>query len=200
MPECPPNSFKYREQQKTEAPERKFDKVVSGTTRTRKKSDKRKLFDIFKQEDRESVKEHVLFEIMLPAAKKIFLDSVEAFVYPSGNPNRNPNRRIGDRVSYDGYSRERRETSYRKRSAFDFDDIVFESRGDAEIVLDKMDEAIYEYDFVTVDDFYDFAGITNKNYMARSYGWYSLRDAKVIRLRSDEGYIIDFPKAVPRKG
>ena len=77
---------------------------------------------------------------------------------------------------------------------FNYDDITFATRGDAESVLMRMDELIDVYGSACVADFYDLAGVTG-NYTDNKYGWIDLQSATVIRMR--DGYIIKFPKVMP---
>ena len=74
------------------------------------------------------------------------------------------------------------------------DDIILESRGEAEDVLERMDELIATYQLVSVADFYDLVGVSG-NYTDNKYGWTDIRNASVIRVR--DGYMIKLPKALP---
>ena len=74
------------------------------------------------------------------------------------------------------------------------DDIIFDNRGEAEIVLSRMDELIDTYGIVTIADLYDLAGVTG-DYTTNNYGWTNIRSAEVVRVR--DGYIIKMPKAMP---
>ena len=80
---------------------------------------------------------------------------------------------------------------------FDYDDISFDSRGDAELVLDQMRDLVdgdRGFGLVTVADMYDLAGL-QAPFTARKYGWFNLRTAEVIRGR--DGFYIRLPKAMP---
>ena len=72
------------------------------------------------------------------------------------------------------------------------DDIVFETRGDAEKVLDTLSEALSVYGSVSVADFYDLADISAE-WTDNNFGWTDLRGARVLRTRGG-GYTIDMPK------
>jgi len=206
MPDYTPNSYKYRNEQKnaSEGEEKRPAKVTTGAVKTRKKKEKRALRDIVTKEDAMAIGERLLFSVCIPFGKRFLSESLNVILYPDGDPDRRK-KRVGDRVSYEGCydsgSSRRRgsEREYRRRNVFDFDEIVFESRGDAEVVLEGMEDILDEYQFVGVDAFYDLAGVTITNYMASKYGWYNLSNARIIRLRDEDGYIIDFPKAVPRR-
>lgn len=72
------------------------------------------------------------------------------------------------------------------------DDIVFETREDAEKVLDAMEDTVKKYGVVSLADVYDIVGKTT-TYVASKYGWKSVDDAKVIHCL--DGYYIELPKA-----
>lgn len=72
-------------------------------------------------------------------------------------------------------------------------DIVFETREDAEKVLDAMDEIIKKYGVVSLADVYDIVGKATTTYVANKYGWKSVDDAKVVRCL--DGCHIKLPKA-----
>ena len=72
--------------------------------------------------------------------------------------------------------------------------LLLESRGEAEDVLERMDELIATYQVVSVADFYDLVGVSG-NYTDNKYGWTDIRNASVIRVR--DGYMIKLPKALP---
>jgi hypothetical protein len=70
--------------------------------------------------------------------------------------------------------------------------IAFESRGEAETVLDELVISLEEYESVTIADFYEKAGIENMiEFTDNGWGWTNLARARVIRTR--DGYEIEFP-------
>ena len=77
--------------------------------------------------------------------------------------------------------------------ASDTDSIIFEKRVDAALVLDKMDEIIADYGFVSVADLCDLAGVTSA-YTDFKFGWSDLSTAGVRRVR--DGYTLKLPKAM----
>ena len=88
----------------------------------------------------------------------------------------------------------RRETTARTRSVFDYDDIIFEKRGEAEDVLSRMDELISTYHMASVADLFEFAGLTGP-YTGNRYGWTDIRSASVVRTK--DGYMLKLPRALP---
>lgn len=201
MAEYPDNSYSARERKKDVSPEKKpekLEKVVSGGTKTRKKSEVKKFANIFIPEDIENVKSYILMDVMIPGIKNAIADVVSIMLY--GEAGRLGGRsRKGSRLSYQKYyddpRDDRREYGRPRASAsFDYDDIIFESRGDADMVLDQLESAIANYGIASVADLYDLAGVTCHSYTANKYGWTDIRTAKVIRTR--DGYILQLPRAV----
>lgn len=197
MEQYPANSHAYKEKQKQrESEERKIEKVVSGTAKVKKKSEIRKFTDTFISEDASNVKSYILSDVIVPAAKKlisdIVRDGIDMILY--GGTGRS-SRSSGSKISYrDYYERgsDRRAISSNSRTRFDYNDILFETRGEAEAVLDSMGDVIERYNFVTVADMYDMADLTAP-FTANKYGWTNIRNAEVVRGR--DGYTIKLPKA-----
>lgn len=71
------------------------------------------------------------------------------------------------------------------------EEFVFESRGEATSVLEAMEDLIDKYGPVSVADYYDLCGSWESNYEANKFGWVTLKDAKVVRIR--EGYKLSLP-------
>lgn len=197
MAEYRSNSDKSREKQTNKSvPEKKIEKVVQGEVRSKKKSGLQKITDAFVPDDVANVKSYIIEDIVVPAAKEILLDSVKAILGING---KNGNKQTpASRVSYRQYYNNDSRRNYssggnRSRNSYDFDDIVIDNRGEAEEVLDRMEEIIATYGFVSVADFYELVGVPS-NYTDNNYGWSNLRNAYVDRLR-DGGYIIKLPRA-----
>ena len=193
-----PNSYAYKAKQKEAAEERKkVEKVVNGSVKTKKKSGVSKFASLFISDDVKDVKEYTLKDIVVPTIKKVIVDIVcdgINIIVNGKDSKRYRDSKVGYR-SYSSYSRDDRRPSTSVSSRFDYDDLVFDDRGDAELVCDQLEEMIERYGFATVADFYDAAG-RSAPYTAQKYGWTSIRSADIIRTR-DGGYIIKLPKAMP---
>lgn len=199
----PDNSHKSRNEKKqvdTSAPEgKRAEKVVHGKVKT-KKNEMRKLTDIFISEDVSNVKNYILLDVIVPAVKKAIYDLVVGTLDMSLYGGRGSGRRpTADKISYRDYNSvsRRDDRTYNRTSTasgYSYDDIVVETRGEAEAVLSRMDEIMEEYEIVRVADLYDLVGITG-DYTDNKYGWTNIRNAEVIRVR--DGYKIKMPRAVP---
>lgn len=198
MAEYTNNSFKAKEEKK-ERTEKQA--VVSKTPKTRKKSEIQKAAGLFISEDASTVKEHLIQDVVIPTAKDLIVnvitDAVNIIFWGSTRRKSGSGTRIGYASRFDEVRdpRDRDRDRRRDRTAIEYDDIIFDNRGDAEAVLANMDACLEQYGIVTVLDLFDFAGVTTHNYMADRYGWKNLSNAEVRRIR--DGFIIDLPRAFP---
>lgn len=201
MEDYKPNSNKFKEEQKQRESDKKIEKVVTGKVITRKKSKVSRFLGEFISEDARSVKSYVLGEVLIPAIKKaisdIVTDGIDIILYGESRGNRK--RSTADKISYRNYYDTSRRTSMNERQAltagsYSYDDIILNTRGEAEDVLARMDELMETYGLVRVADLYDLVGITG-NYTDNKYGWTNIRNAEVVRVR--DGYMIKMPRAVP---
>lgn len=193
MGEYKSNSHRSKE---IEREEKKVERVVNGKVKSKKKN---KFADTFISEDAASVKEYIIFDVLIPAAKNAISDMVttgiQMMLY---GEVRGTGKSKGSKVSYSKYYDDRRDRDYdrrsRTRSGYDYDEIILESRAEAEEVLNSMDDLLDRYGLVSVADLYDLVGITG-NYTDNKYGWTNLRHASVQRLR--DGYLLKLPRAIP---
>lgn len=198
MEEYKSNSHKSRERAKAELPEKKVEKIVSGSVKTKKKSGINKLAGIFVPEDVDNVKSYIFEDIVVPAVKDIILDAVKAVLgvkSPSGK------RSSASKVSYANIMKTQHratEEIHNSQSSIggcDFDDIYFDTRTEAENVLAAMDEIVASYRIVSVADYFDLVGIDGP-WTGNNYGWTdNIRNARIINTR--DGYTIKFPRANP---
>ena len=194
-----PNSHKFKEEQKESSDDRKkLEKVVKGTVKTRKKSSIRKFADDFIAEDAKNIKSYVVLDVLIPALKKavsdIVTNGIDMILY--GESGSNKKRSNASYVSYRDYS-DRRDDRYRDnrtRTGYGYDDLILDTRGEAEEVLSRMDELIETYGVATVADLYDLVG-KSCNYTDNKYGWTNIRNSEAVRVR--DGYLLKLPKALP---
>lgn len=202
MDKFQPNSHKYKQEQKEKAAaeSRNIQKVVSGTAKVKKKSEVRKFADIFIAEDAAEVKRFVVEDLVVPGVKRLIVsiikNSAEMIFGETGERDRfSSGARLGY-ISYDKYSAsrrdDRRDRNTKARTRFDYEDVIFESRADAENARMQMEEVIDKYGFVTVSDLYDMADLSAP-YTGNRYGWTNIRSAEPVRLR-DGGYILKLPR------
>ncbi len=192
------NSHKCKEKNNS-VPTKKIEKIISGPIKTKKKSNTKKISEIFISEDASSVKSYILMDVVVPTIKKAIIDTIE--IVFNGDTGHTKKTSSGSKVSYQRYYENDRFTNRshnneRPRGVYDYDDIVFTTRGEAEKVLDGMFDLLEQYEILSVADFYELVGITGE-YTHHKYGWTTLRGSEIKRLRGGNGYIINLPKALP---
>lgn len=202
MTEYQSNSHKSKEEKKeASTTDKKIQKVVNGKVKTRENKS-RKFTDIFISEDAANVKTYIFMDVLVPAIKKaisdIVTDGIDMILY-GGTGGGRRSKSSGDKVSYrsyynDRFSENRDRDRGGNRVRFDYDDIIFDNRGQAEAVREQMCDVIDQYGFVTVADMYDMVDLTAP-YTSTKYGWTNIRNAEPVRVR--DGYVLKLPKAMP---
>lgn len=201
MQDYKPNSHRFREEQKQLAPveKKKVEKVVKGSVKTKKKGSISKISDVLISENANNVKSYILMDVLVPTVKKAIVDIVTDAVNMVflGGTGRSKTTSSSNYISYNRLSEPRdryNSSAPRTSSRFDYENIVFASRVDAEAIIEQMNDIISSYGFVTVADLYDMADLSHP-YTSNDYGWASIVSAAVIHVR--DGWVIKLPKARP---
>lgn len=202
MSDYKPNSHKYKEAQKqgsTPSTKREIKPVIKGKAKVKKKSEIRKFADVFIADDMSNVKSYIVDNMVVPGVKKLMVGIISTaaeMIFGETGYRRDNRDGRGSYISYG--SRYRNEHDPRSVSAarprFDYNDILFESRGEAEAVLRAMWGSIEDYGYVSIADMYDMADLTAPPFTSVKYGWTDLREAHVVRT-FDGAYIIKLPRA-----
>lgn len=152
-------------------------------------------------EDANNVGRKLVSDVIVPGVKKLLADLgtnfVNWFIYGvKGAPVSKSNVSGLNRISYSSmFDRPAVSTTVQpKANLFTIDEVYFDDRGDAELVLLKLKERIGRYGMVSAGDFYQ---MVQQQYVftAEKYGWRDLSSAEIVR-RNDK-YIISFPKLQP---
>lgn len=200
-----PNSHKSKTES-TALSEKKVEKVISGMAKVRKKTGARKVADAFISEEAGNVKSYILMDVIVPAIKDVLAnvvkDSIDMILFGGTHRRGNNSRKTNaEYISYNRFSDRRNDRHYDGRSTltsrYNFDDITIDSKAEADEVLERMDELIDTYGMVSVADLFDLVGISSE-YTDHKYGWKSLRNARVVRLRGNE-YMLDLPRVTSLK-
>lgn len=191
------------EQLKKQDAPRKLESVVKGKVKIAKPSFFKKIFSsVVTGNEERDVKDYIIYDVVLPAFKSMIADSIKTgidmLLY---GERRNPAvTRNGMRsyVSYNSYYTGNDQTTVQNRgpqpNKYNFDEIIFSSRGEAEEVLTRLSETVDEYHLASVADLYDLCGI-HTQFTDNKWGWTSLKEAYTERVR--DGYIIHLPRAKP---
>jgi hypothetical protein len=199
--EFPPNSETSKRGPK------KVERVVSGDVTRKKKSLRKQFSETFVGGDAKMAVRYVIFDVMLPAAKDMVVEAgsqgIEKLIFGESRRRGSTPPQAGPTgyVSYNRYamgqSRQpgpQRAMSRQARSAHNFDEIVLESRSEAEEVIDRLFDLVSRYDTATVADLYELVGL-GSTHTDHKWGWADLQGAGVSRTRG--GYLLDLPEPVP---
>lgn len=205
--EFPPNSHSSkREYSSLDATpvkkEKHVEKIVKGKVVKRKKSMGRKLSETFLEDDGQNVMDYIIYDVLIPSAKEtlsnVVTNGIEMLLFGESKGSRTTRDRGKSRVSYQSYyddeNRRSRSRGRGRRTCHDFDDIIFDHRGEAEEVLSSLVELIDGYGQATVGDFYDLVGMSG-SYTDNKWGWDNLASAYIERARGG-GYIIRLPRTI----
>lgn len=202
MDAFPPNSRKAEPRVEP----KNLERVTSATAVRRKQPLGRKFAHIFFGGDARTAAEYMVASVLIPAAKEAIVEAAssgfEKLVYGDARPKRGmrggpPSGPLGY-VSYNqrGPVTKPQEPQgrlpRRTRARHDFDDIVINSRQEAEEVLERMYDALSKYDSVSVADLYELTGL-KADHTDYKWGWRGLQGAQVARVRGG-GYLLDLPE------
>lgn len=100
-------------------------------------------------------------------------------------------------IGYDEYWDDRHKANNKARinSSLDFDQLLYDTKSEAEKVLTKMQIVIEDFDKVSLADYYEFSNTTAPHTYV-NYGWYNLESASVKRIRynGEEKFVLVLPK------
>lgn len=206
MPKLEDNSLASRnaKQKELERREHTVEKVTSGMAKKQKKTLSKKVIDaLFDQKVDEAI-DYAKHNVIGPGIRRLIFDAFmgglsmiffgDAGGFYGGDPG---GRTGGGRRGYDRIYDSRNGRAgdgYRRRSSVDVSDILFETREDAERVLDRLYRDLQEYGRVRVADLYSAAGVSgNSMWTDNNYGWFNLDRAAPYP--TSEGWQLDMPPA-----
>lgn len=201
--EFPPNSEVSKRQQ-----DKDVQQITSGGVVRKKKSLRKQFKEMFVVGDAKSAIQYVVMDVLLPAAKDTVIDMQDAWLRRlfygdsyrrrgSTTPQSGPLGHVAyNRISSMGRGTmaPQRAMSSQARSQFDFDEIVLDSRVEAEEVIDRLFDLVSRYESATVADLYELVGLA-ATHTDHKWGWTDIRGAGVSRIR--DGYLLDLPDPDP---
>lgn len=203
MDEFPGNSNKEKRTR-----ESRVDKVIEGTVVRRKTPLGTRFRNAFLGgEDIQSVAGYVFHDVLLPAAKDMFVDAMnlgtERMVFGEARSSSGRSRHSRGRSEKEDYGRYSKETrrdeprgmTRKARANHDFDELIIPSRPEADVIIDKMYAILEKYEVVTVGDFYEMCG-EPADWTDDDWGWTDLRGTSSTRLNGG-GYLINLPRPEP---
>jgi hypothetical protein len=203
--EFPPNSEASKR-----VVEKDITRVTSAEPSRRRKSLRKQFSETFVAGDVKTAMRYVMFDVLLPAAKDMIVDAgssgIEKLIFgdtrrrglthpqsgPTGYVNYNrmtPGATVASRLAGPA-----RAMSRRARARHDFDEIVLDSRTEAEEVIDRLFDVVSRYESATVADLYELVGLPS-THTDHKWGWTDVRGAGVSRVL--DGYLLDLPEPYP---
>jgi hypothetical protein len=211
------NKEKRNKVERSKEQDKKDEKNIEQVAKAKrqKKSVGKKFTEAFigDDSDADNIFDYILYDVLVPAAKNTIFDAITggfsmALFGEQRNSTRTSRNRGQSYVSYGNYYRDdsgryvdNRSSSPRNRSIearpirekLYNDDIIVDSRGEGEEVLDRLLDIIDTYGSASLADLYSLVGI-DAAYTDNNYGWYNLSNATITRVRN--GFAINLPRAV----
>lgn len=202
-PEFPPNSDTSKKGR-----EKNIERVTSGEVTRKKRSLRKQFQETFIAGNMHNAVRYVAFDVLLPAAREMIYESVsEGFrnlIFGDKGRRRGSTPPQSGPTGYVQYNRAgsgppwssspQRAMSRQARARHDFDEIVLDSRVEAEEVIDRLYEVVNKYEFASVADLYELVGLPSVH-TDHKWGWSNIRGAGVSRVR--DGYLLDLPDPEP---
>lgn len=211
MQDFPSNSRKAAQGRPDEP--KKLERVTSAEAVRRKRGLGRQVRETFIGGSAKTAAEYMVVEVVVPAIKDTIAEAlqsgVEKLIYGDSRPrHRGSAPPSYSNIGHVNYQRMGSSTpptsrsqpsppmlSRRSRARQEFDEIVIQSRQEANEVLDRMYDILSRYGSVPVADLYELTGIQS-SHTDYKWGWTDLRGAKASKLRSG-GYLLDLPDPQP---
>ena len=206
MEEYKSNSLKVRDGAEAKVEEKQIQPVISGGAKVQKQTCLGRFKDDIVAESFKNVGEWLWSEVVIPNTKRFIDDlvtnGIHMFLYgKGGGPKSSSIQKISysNGSSFVNYSTTSKDTvrAGAGNNGINYDNIVFDSRGDAEAVLTQMEDMIDQFGMVSIADLYEMAELPVPSYTLNNYGWTSLKSACTMACR--DGFLIKLPKATNLK-
>ncbi|ASR83343.1 hypothetical protein SEA_MEDIUMFRY_47 [Arthrobacter phage MediumFry] len=182
------------------------EKVISGVVIERKPGLGSKIRETFMGVSARETAEHVVMDVLVPQFRHMVADAgmqmVERLILGENRarPSSSSSSSAGRVRGYTAYNRYS-ESKGSESEAHNFRsnrvrEVIVETRGDAQMVLDKLFEHIDRYNAVSVAYYYELVGITG-TFTDHQWGWTNLNASGVSSVR--EGYRIELPAPISIK-
>ena len=200
-------------QQATNYQQPQSGKVIKGTAKIEKPPLNKRIVNFLFSDRIDSIANYLGTYILGPSLKdlifKMGTGALQMALFGGLNGVMNPNN-TGNYIPGYGYQTARRDPfPYNQMSTppgyaqptpnmypqnVSINDVSFDTKDDAYLVLDRMQNDLRRYGKVRALDFYNAAGISGQegNWTLQGYGWYSL-DGTMPIMRTDGRWMISFP-------
>ena len=197
------NSHKAREHGRKIVEKPKQEKIVTGVVVEKKPGFGHKLKSLFFGGGFKGTLQFVAADVLLPAVRNLFVDTVEAgarrAVYgeSASARRRGLGPQYGSRIQYNSPLHRERNPAYLpdqpsrlKPIRRDTNDFILSTREEAEHILERLLDIVSQYEVASLADLYDLAGLPSSP-VDNKWGWSYLNNAEIRQVR--EGYLLDLP-------
>ena len=201
-----PSNSKANKRDPEQKDDKNIERVTSGEAIRKKKSLGKHLRETFIAGDLKSSIRYVTFDILLPTIRDMLWEAgsggIEKLIFGDSRRRGSTTPQSGPTgyVSYNRYSTTgsrmsspQRAMSRMARSRHDFDEIVLDSRVEAEEVIERLFDLVSRYETATVADLYELVGLPS-SHTDNKWGWTDLQGTGVSRVR--DGYLLDLPDPI----
>lgn len=208
----PGNSKSVRQPKPDPETEKKIESVLTNMAAKKKKSLFKRFADVIIGGDSKSVVHYVMAEVVVPQLKDLLAEAtsggIEKMIYGDA---RRPGPRYGGRpagpTNYTKYTfrgtnpigsatrdpRDRPPNPAALPRQFDYDEILLQTRVEAETVLERMYDLVQNYESASIHDLKTLVG-WSPSYTDQKWGWMDLQGSLIRRVR--DGYMLEFPRPV----
>lgn len=210
MPSVIPASGVEPIKEETPKPQEEQAPQTPTAVRKKKKTFGSKLRDLFVKEDAKTVSQYIFGDILIPAFTNTVLDIIKngaEMMFLGRTSGRGYGRGgygNGGRIRYENYydgdpDYLGRRSQYSARPVSvptqSYDELIFESRADADEVLIDMKRRVMESGYVSIAYLYNHPRVRwHSDYTADGWGWKDLRSASVVMCQG--GWWLKLPRPV----
>lgn len=201
------NSNKDKEAAAAGTPEKKkIEKVaLTGKVVARKKPLGMRMKEVVFGGELNSAARYIGAEVLLPAFRNLLVDAttkgIERMVYGDSAYSRPRTTEYKPRVTYNspinrGQPRVNLpdQPSRAQRARHDDTELIFGSRVDAELVLERMEDIIEQFQVASKADLNEIVGLPT-THVDNKWGWENLRYAEIRQTR--DGFVLNLPPEQP---
>lgn len=185
MEDFPGNANRNKKQPGEVPPEKKVEKVVTGEATEKKKPFGTKLREVFVGGEFRSASSYIAAEVLLPALRNLIVDvtsrGIERVIYGENAPRRPMSGYGNSRVQYNtpmgGRNLPSSHNPFMPGRANEIqprrneiNDIILLNRSDAEAVIEHMTAIIDQWQYATVADLKELAGLP-ATFIDNNWGW-----------------------------
>lgn len=162
--------------------------------------------DIFVAQDFKTVSSFVIERVIVPSLQRLAVETInslargifmgEGSIASYNSSGRSPANYVSYNSMYESGQPKAIVSNKKTSGDHQFAELTFDNYGEAQLVLDAMDECLADSGVVTIADMYSFAEVSCP-YTGNYYGWTNISNAKIVA--DSDGYWIKLPKARPIK-